>query len=121
MARIAWNLKPARWEKLHPSPWYHRPRVDFLAPIQVRAGDLIEITGVARLPKPLLGSVDDLQIIDSLGGPDMALRIHHAPSWQPFRVIRAATSDAQLTVTIALFGLGKAQIDDLAIRIVKKQ
>ena len=91
------------------------------APIQVRAGDLIEITGVARLPKPLLGSVDDLQIIDSLGGPDMALRIHHAPSWQPFRVIRAATSDAQLTVTIALFGLGKAQIDDLAIRIVKKQ
>ncbi len=86
------------------------------APVQVQAGDLVEITGVARVPKPLLGTIDGLQIIDSLGGPDMALRISHAPSWQPFRIIRAAPTDGQFTVSIALSGLGRAQIDDLAIR-----
>jgi len=90
------------------------------APLRVQAGDLLEITGVARLPEPLIGSVDGLQIIDSLGGHDMALRIHEAPSWQPFRLIRTATADADVSVTIALSGLGKAQIDDVTIRVIQK-
>jgi len=90
------------------------------SPVQVRAGDLVEITGVARVPEPLLGSIDGLLLIDSLGGPDMALRISHAPSWQPFRILRAAPSDGEITVSIALSGLGKAQIDDLAIRTTKE-
>ena len=91
------------------------------APLQVREGDLLEITGVARLSQSLHGSVDGLQIIDSIGGPDMALRIHESPRWQPFRLIRAATSDSQVSVTIALSGLGKAQIDDLAVRVVERR
>ena len=91
------------------------------APLEVRSGDLLEITGVARLSEPLVGSVDGLQITDSLGGPDLALRIHEAPSWQPFRLIRAATSDARVSVTIALSGLGKAQVDDIALRVVQRK
>ena len=71
------------------------------------------------MPAPLIGSIDGLQIMDSLGGPDMALRIREAPSWQPFRLIRAATSDGNVSVTIALSGLGKAQIDDVAIRVIQ--
>ncbi len=89
------------------------------APIKVRAGDLIEITGVVRVPQELIGTIDGVQIIDSLGGPGMALRIDHAPSWQPFRLLRVATTDTQLTVTIALSGLGKAQFDDVALRTVR--
>jgi len=91
------------------------------APVQVQAGDVVEITGVARVPEPLLGTIDGLQLIDSLGGPDMALRIDHAPSWQPFRILRAVPSDGEITVSIALSGLGKAQIDDLAIRTTKPE
>jgi hypothetical protein len=90
------------------------------APLQLAAGDLVEITGVARLPEPLVGSVDGLQIFDSLGGTEMALRIQVAPSWQPFRLVRAVIAPAELSVTIALSGLGKAQIDDLAIRKVTR-
>ena len=89
------------------------------APIAARAGDLIEITGVARVPTELHGSVDGLQIIDSLGGLEMALRIGATPSWQPFRVLRAATSDTQVSVTLALTGFGTAQVDDLAIRRIR--
>ena len=89
------------------------------APVKVQAGDLVEITGVARVPEPLLGSVDGLQLIDSLGGPEMALRIPQAPSWQPFRIVRSAPHDEEVTVSIALSGLGKAQIDDLAIRTTR--
>ena len=86
------------------------------APVHVRTGQIVEITGVARVPEPLIGTVDGLQVIDSLGGPEMALRIPEAPSWQRFRIIRVVPSDGEVTVSIALSGLGKAQIDDLAIR-----
>ncbi len=89
------------------------------AAVQVQAGEIVEITGVVRVPEPLIGTVDGLQVIDSLGGPEMALRIAEAPSWQRFRILRTVPSDGEVTVSIALSGLGKAQIDDLAIRTTR--
>ncbi|MCG8449520.1 MAG: hypothetical protein MI725_08075 [Pirellulales bacterium] len=89
------------------------------APISAKAGELVEITGFVRVPDALLGSVDGLQIIDSLGGAEMALRVPLARSWQPFRVLRAATADTEVTVTLALTGFGVAQVDDLQVRTVK--
>ena len=90
------------------------------SPVAVKRGDLLEITGLARLTEPLVGSIDGLQIIDNLGGTDLALKIQEAPTWQPFKLIRAATTDTEVTVTIALSGLGKAQVDDVAVRVVRK-
>lgn len=89
-------------------------------PLLVSKGDLLEITGLVRLPEPLIGTVDGLQIIDTIGGTEMALRIQDAPAWQPFRIVRAATSDTPVSVTIALTGLGKAHIDDVAVRVVRQ-
>jgi hypothetical protein len=89
-------------------------------PVRVHAGDLIEITGQARVPEELLGTVDGLEILDTLGGPELAVHFQSAPSWQPFRMIRAATADADVTVTIALTGLGRAQVDDVALRTIQQ-
>jgi hypothetical protein len=88
-------------------------------PIEVRAGELVEISGMARVAEELIGTVDGLQIIDSLGGPGMATRIKLAPSWRPFHIIRGVTSDTQLVVSIALSGLGKAQVDGFAVRTLQ--
>ena len=90
------------------------------SPVSVQQGDLLEVTGVARLSEPLIGTIDGLQVIDSLGGVDMALRIQDAPTWQPFKLVRAAGSDTEVSVTIALSGLGKAQIDDVALRVIRE-
>ena len=89
------------------------------APVRVHEGDLVEITGVARVTEPVLGSVDGLQIIDSLGGPTMALRFLETPSWKPFRILRVASDDDDVTVTFSLTGLGKVEVDDLAIRTMR--
>ena len=86
----------------------------------IRAGDLVEITGVARIPEELIGTVDGLQIIDSLGGPGMATRIVRAPDWQSFRVLQGATADTQLVISLALSGLGRAQIDELTVRTLQR-
>jgi hypothetical protein len=88
-------------------------------PLAVKAGELVEITGMVRVPEPLIGTVDGLQIIDSLGGPGMATRIVQSPDWQPIRIIRAVPADGQVTVSVALAGLGKAQVDSLAIRSLR--
>ena len=88
--------------------------------VQLQAGDLVEITGVARVPQQPLGSVDGLMIFDSLGGEEMAVRITEAPSWRSFRLIRAAPTDTTVSVTIALTGHGRVQLDDLAIRVLRR-
>ena len=72
------------------------------------------------MPNELLGSVSGLEILDSLGGPQLAVRIKSSPSWQPFRMLRIATVDAEVNVSIALTGIGKAQIDDLALRTLRR-
>lgn len=86
------------------------------APLSIKAGEIVEIIGMARVPEELIGTVDGLEIIDSLGGAGMATRIKYAPSWRPFRIIRRAPSDSNLTVSLALSGLGLAQVDNLMVR-----
>ncbi len=86
------------------------------APIQVQAGEMIEIVGMVRVPEELIGTVDGLEIIDSLGGTGMATRIQVAPSWQPFRILRSVPADTNLTVSLALSGIGRAQVDNLMVR-----
>ena len=87
-------------------------------PITILKGQIVEITGQARVPIQLMGTVDGLQVFDSLGGNDLGMRIKASSTWQPFRMIRTATSDTDFDVTIALSGLGTAQVDDLAVRVL---
>jgi hypothetical protein len=88
-------------------------------PLTVKSGELVEITGMVRIPEPLIGTVDGLQIIDSLGGPGMATRMTQTQDWQRFQIVRAVPADGQLTVSVALAGLGKAHVDNLAIRSLR--
>lgn len=90
--------------------WIQSPAID------VRAGELIEITGFARVEEELIGTVDGLEIVDSLGGPGMTTRIKLAHNWQEFRILRGVPADGQLVVSVALTGLGRAQVDDLVVR-----
>lgn len=87
-------------------------------PIAVPDGHLVEITGVARVGDTPLGSPDPLLIFDSIGGEESAIRVTSAPSWTLFRLIRAAPPGGELRVTIALGGIGRAQVDWLAFRFV---
>jgi hypothetical protein len=87
-------------------------------PLAAPPGHLIEITGLARVGEPPIGSPDPLLIFDSVGGEESALRIGAAPSWQPFRLVRAAPPGAEVRLTIALGGLGRVQVDSIAVRYV---
>ena len=81
-------------------------------------GHLVEISGLIRIPEIPLGSADPVLVFDSIGGEASALRIDEAPSWTPFRLVRAVPAGAECRVTIALGGAGRVQVDSLAYRLI---
>jgi hypothetical protein len=71
-----------------------------------------------RVPQRIAGSIDGLEIVDSLGGPELSLRIRETADWQPFRLIRGVSDTTDMTVTFALSGLGTACVDGVMVRVL---
>ncbi len=88
------------------------------AAVPVERGQLLEIQGWVRIAQPIVGSVDGLLVIDTLGGEPLAQRFSQAAQWQPFTVYRAVGQSGTVALTFALTGLGEAWIDDVSIRVV---
>jgi hypothetical protein len=87
-------------------------------PLKAPPGHLLEITGWARVADVPIGSPDPLLIFDSVGGEESAVRISSAPAWTPFRLIRVPSAGSEVRLTVALGGVGRAQIDSLAYRFI---
>jgi hypothetical protein len=89
-------------------------------PLPVTAGQVLEITGWVRVPAPIVGGAKGLQVVDSLGGQELALHVGETDEWRPFRLLRAASQTGQMTLTFALDGLGTAWVDAVMVRAVDK-
>ncbi len=85
-------------------------------PVAVEAGQLVCIHGWVQIPGAILGSVDGLMVVDSLTGEALAERIGKTEGWKQFVLYRAVPRSGQMTVTLALTGLGEARIDDVTIQ-----
>jgi hypothetical protein len=88
-------------------------------PMPVPAGQVVEITGWVRADAPIVEGDGGLQIIDSLGGPELALGVDETSGWEPFQMIRAAPESSELRLTFALCGLGSARLDALMVRALE--
>jgi len=85
-------------------------------PIRAEENQLLEISGWIRIAAPISGNVDALEIVDSLGGSELALRIRQTDGWQPFRLVRASKHTTDVTLTFALHGFGTVAIDNVMAR-----
>ena len=81
----------------------------------VAAGELVRVTGWVRVPIEPAGSVDGVLVFDSLGGAELAARLHQANDWQRVILYRVAPQAGNVRVTIALTGMGEVWIDDFVI------
>ena len=81
----------------------------------VAAGELVRVTGWVRVPIEPAGSVDGVLVFDSLGGAELAARMHQANDWRRVVLYRVAPQAGNVRVTIALTGMGEVWIDDFAI------
>ncbi len=85
-------------------------------PVRATAGEVVEVSGWVRVQQRIAGSIDGLEIIDSLGGQELALRLDDTADWQPFRMIRSVADTTDFTVTFALNGVGVACVDSVMVR-----
>lgn len=86
-------------------------------PITVHAGHAVRVAGWIKLPAEIPGSQDGVMIYDNLFGRNLALRFRETCDWQRFELVREAAESKDVTVTIALTGLGEVCVDDLQITV----
>ena len=93
-----------------------QPAVTVVSPaMPVYAGQLVHISGWAKLSRPLQAGLDGAMIYDSILGKAGALRFREKQDWRRFELLREVTTSQDMTVTFALASLGEIQIDDLKI------
>ena len=92
-----------------PLLWVHS------APVTVRPGQVVKISGWVRIDRPLSAGPDGCLISDSVSGPDLALRLRKTQGWQAFQMLCAIHQHDHLSVTISLTTPGEVCLDDLQI------
>lgn len=86
------------------------------APVELVAGDRVELSMWVQVPRAIEGSVDGLEIVDSITGEPLAQRVTATRGWQEIRIYRVAPRAGRFWATLALTGLGEAWVDDVALR-----
>lgn len=92
-----------------------RPVTVVSAPVTVYKGQLVYIRGWVKMEAPALCNLDGAVFYDSLGGPGTALHWRTKVDWQMFDMTREVYETTDLTLTMALTGLGDVRFDDLEI------
>ena len=93
-----------------------KPPVTVASPgISVQAGQVVRITGWAKIPSTLVGSIDGALIYDSLLGKSGAIRLKASQDWKRFELIRPVPESQEITISVSLQGLGELLVDDLRI------
>jgi hypothetical protein len=88
-------------------------------PMSMVEGQMVEITGWVRIDRAIADSVDGLQIVDSLGGPELTLAVRETSGWQPFQLIRGVPESTELRLMFALSGFGTACVDGVMVRTLE--
>ena len=81
----------------------------------LQPGMLVRVSGWIHIPKPIQASVDGALFFDSLGGEPLGLRLTGPLPWKQFSLYRRVPTSGQLSVTMALTGIGTVYFDDVRI------
>jgi len=84
--------------------------------IKLPPGTWVQITGWMRIPKGLSASADGALLYDSAAGEPFAVRFCEAMPWRKFTLYRPVPSSGEISVTLALTGIGKVYFDDIRIQ-----
>ncbi len=110
---VAWAAEPQT-----PVPVVETPPIRIRSgPVRVRSGQLVSLRGWVRVPQRISGSPDGLLVYDSVSGPALAERISVTEGWREFVLYRAVPYGGDLSLVIALTGLGEAWLDDVTISL----
>lgn len=85
-------------------------------PVRVEPGQVVRVSFWLRIPNKIVSNLDGVVVYDSIGGPEQGLRLTGPiPGWAQFQLLREVREPGDLTLTVALAGLGEVLIDDVEI------
>lgn len=83
--------------------------------VRLPPGTLVRVSGWLRVPQEIVGSVDGVLFYDDAGGESLGVRVSQQPHWKQFHLYRRVPASGQISVTMALTGVGVAYFDDIRI------
>lgn len=113
-----------------PIPFVQPLERTFLAvdspPVRLPPGTLVRISGWIRVKSEIAGTADGALMYDDAGGEPLAVRVLNTDvawepskpaqsSWKKFHLYRRVPVTGQISVTLALTGIGVAYFDDIRI------
>lgn len=87
-------------------------------PIALPPGTTVKLTGWYRIPEPIKASADGLLIYDSAGGEALGIRLYQSAKWKKLETYRQVPASGQISMSVALTGIGVAYFDDLKIETI---
>ncbi len=83
--------------------------------VQLKPGSLVQVSGWIRIPEAITASPDGALFYDSAGGEPLAIRLTEPTPWKKFTLFRRVPSSGNISVTLALTGIGAVYFDDVRI------
>lgn len=83
--------------------------------VRATPGTLVRISAWIMVPDPIKASPDGALFFDSIGGEPMAVRIPGKADWKRYHLYRQVPASGEVSVTLALTGLGTVYFDDVRI------
>jgi hypothetical protein len=101
--------------------WDKRPlERTFLAvespPVRLPPGTPVKVSAWIKVPAEVEGSADGVLFYDDAAGEPLAVRVAAQKEWRQFHLYRVVPASGQISVTLALTGLGVAYFDNVAIQ-----
>jgi hypothetical protein len=85
-------------------------------PVRLPPGTLVRVSGWVKIPEPIKLTADGLLFYDSAGGEPLGVRLlETGQRWRQFHLYRRVPAGGQISLTVALTGVGAAFVDDLRI------
>lgn len=84
-------------------------------PVKLPPGTLVRVSAWIRIPSTIAASSDGALFYDSSAGEPLALRMTEATPWKKYSLYRRVPESGQISVTLALTGLGTVYFDDVRI------
>lgn len=84
--------------------------------VKLPPGTLVCVSGWVKIPGAITLTSDGALLYDSVGGEPLAVRLMHTQGkWKQFHLYRRVPASGQISLTLALTGVGTAYFDDLRI------
>jgi hypothetical protein len=85
-------------------------------PVRLPPGTLVRVSGWVKVPVTIQGSSDGALFYDDAGGEPLSVRLLVQEEWKQFHLYRRVPASGQISVTLALTGIGVAYFDNIQIQ-----